>query len=572
MSGSAYQDRMASRQAEFKRGIDGDEARRGRDENLLSLRKNKREDKLAKRRQQAPEPQQQQQSGGNPTVQMPLTVPANASELNQWVAKLHGNSFEEVYEATVRFRKLLSLEKSPPIQMVIDAGIVPKLVHLCTAVQYPKLQYEAAWALTNIASGNSAQTKVVVEAGSIPIFVKLLMSPDENVREQSIWALGNMAGDCTDYRDTILKLGAMPALVENLQRTTKLTMLRNGTWTMSNLARGKPSPAYEYVAPALPCLAKLITSTDEETLTDACWALSYLSDGSAQRIQGVVQSGVLPILAKLVNHSNASIQTPALRTIGNVATGDDKMTDAVVNSGAVPQLVTLMKSARKAVRKEAVWTISNITAGSKVQIQSVINAGAIPELVRILSEGEWEVKKEAAWAISNFCSGGSKDHIRLLVSKKAIKPLCDLLACEDPKIILVALEAIKHILNAGESDGSKFGSNQNAYADMIEDADGLDKIEGLQEHSNEKVYEKAVEIIERFFQEDEGENLGGLAAQQQGGAFTFDNGSGFGSGGFGTAPSFSSNGFAFGGPQQPQMQQQQQQQQGFAFGGGQFAF
>lgn len=50
----------------------------------------------------------------------------------------------------------------------------------------------------------------------------------------------------------------------------------------------------------MPVLQQLIHLNDEEVLTDACWALSYLSDGTNDKIQAVIEAGVCPRLVELL--------------------------------------------------------------------------------------------------------------------------------------------------------------------------------------------------------------------------------------------------------------------------------
>ena len=52
---------------------------------------------------------------------------------------------------------------------------------------YQQLQFEAAWALTNIASGKAEETAVVVRYGAVPKLVKLMGSSSPEVKEQAMY-------------------------------------------------------------------------------------------------------------------------------------------------------------------------------------------------------------------------------------------------------------------------------------------------------------------------------------------------------------------------------------------------
>ena len=73
-------------------------------------------------------------------------------------------------------------EKNPPIHQVIQAGVIPRLVEFLAQDMNLPLQFEDTWALTNIVSGTSEHTRVVIQHDACPIFVKLLSSSNDDVR------------------------------------------------------------------------------------------------------------------------------------------------------------------------------------------------------------------------------------------------------------------------------------------------------------------------------------------------------------------------------------------------------
>mmetsp|Transcript_36393 Transcript_36393/g.53314 ORF Transcript_36393/g.53314 Transcript_36393/m.53314 type:complete len:524 (-) Transcript_36393:179-1750(-) len=500
------------RKKDFKKGIDTGDSRRRRGETTVSLRKAKKEEGLAKRRNvrvnnfvsEDPQPQ----GGGN--SKKTYTI----SDIPALRTGIQSSDLAVLIESTRGFRRLLSVETNPPVQDVLAAGVLDTLISLLGRTDSSELQFEAAWALTNIAS--TEHTAVVVEHGAVPGLVALLTHAKGDLREQSAWCLGNIAGDCTEFRDLILQAGGLNPLLMNIAQPESLTLLRNVTWALSNFCRGKPQPDLETVRPAIPALASLLTHTDQETVVDACWALSYLSDGEDDRIQACVDGGVVPHLVNLLSNPSSQVITPALRTLGNIVTGNDVQTQSVIDAGILAVSPALLSNAKKTIRKEACWMLSNIAAGTAPQISALLAApNVIGHAIGQLAQGEWDVRKEACWVVSNVATGGTWEHARVLVDQGCLEPICDLLGVSDSKIILVALDALEALLRKADAHDQAV-----EWVTLVDEADGIEKIEALQEHEHEEVYEKAVAVLEEFFaaeDEEEDENLAPNAAAGDGG-------------------------------------------------------
>lgn len=276
----------------------------------------------------------------------------------------------------------------------------------------------------------------------------------------------------------------------------------------------------------LPALVKLLEHDDRMILSDVCWALSYATDDTPEKIQAVVDAGCVKRLVLLLDCDDVGIVTPALRSIGNIVTGDDKQTDAVLDANVLPYIAKLLDHKKNNIVKEAAWTLSNITAGNfrnlilsfrslltiffwtgnQQQIQRVLDFNILGLLVKILTDGDFKTQREAVWAITNITSGGTNEQIIQMIEKyDIIKPYCELLMAKDTRTVSVVLTGLAALFKVAESV-----NGLTNFCIMLEEIGTIDKLEALQNHENQEIYERAYQIIEAYFN-DEGDEEKDLA-------------------------------------------------------------
>ncbi len=362
----------------------------------------------------------------------------------------------------------------------------------------PSLQLEAVRVLTSIVKvGTVEQAEAVGEAGAIPLFVQLLSSPNEEIRANAVLALGYIAGSTVQYRDIVVD-GALPILLQHFNERSPATILRNVSFTISRLCRGKPSVRFELVAPLIPLLTRFLYLQDTEIVNNTCSALSDISDGTSNRIDAILQENadiVVRLIEVLLGSTRGDVQLAALKVIGNITTGDDNQTQRVIE--ALPSFVWLLDQPDMEIRREVCWALSNITAGTSEQIQAVIDSAIFPKLLEQLQSEDYKLQKEAAWTIANALSGGTPDQVWYLIHEGSIPLLCSFLQVYDAKFVIIILESLENMLRVGKET-----QKLQTVIGILSDCGGKKEIEKLQEHDFPRVSSLAEKIVVTYLREE----------------------------------------------------------------------
>jgi len=178
-----------------------------------------------------------------------------------------GSSIGVVTDGLLSLKHLMC-SCDPPIQEVIDAGLVDDLISFLSA-QDDKVKANACCILANVAAGDHEQSGKVLPA--MPILMQFLAASDPNLQDQACWTIGNLAGDSDEYRTILMANGVMKPLVDLVlscgactfpqtlpvpfeapitsasQSTTSATSIaQTAAWALSNMARGS-TPAKPFL-------------------------------------------------------------------------------------------------------------------------------------------------------------------------------------------------------------------------------------------------------------------------------------------------------------------------------------
>ncbi|XP_022872845.1 importin subunit alpha-1-like isoform X2 [Olea europaea var. sylvestris] len=257
--------------------------------------------------------------------------------------------------------------------------------------------------------------------------------------------------------------------------------------------------------PAILPLAHLIHTEDDEVLQGACWALANLSLGKMDGKQAVIDAGVFPRLVELLLFPSHQFLRPALYTVANIIPYVDVIQIQVfIDNGALPFLLNLLtQNYENVVKASACGIISSIIRRTKDHIQAVIEAGIISPLLQLIQNSDFSMKIPLVRAFCFAITNGTNEQIKFLVHEGCIKSLCDLLVSpNEARVIKLRLEGFENILKVGEAEKNQDNTEDtNVFAQMIDDAGGLQKIKNLQTHDNSEICEIAVKLLETYWQE-----------------------------------------------------------------------
>eukprot|EP00826_Nyctotherus_ovalis_P065783 TRINITY_DN9681_c0_g10_i1.p1 TRINITY_DN9681_c0_g10~~TRINITY_DN9681_c0_g10_i1.p1 ORF type:complete len:188 (+),score=63.22 TRINITY_DN9681_c0_g10_i1:1178-1741(+) len=145
--------------------------------------------------------------------------------------------------------------------------------------------------------------------------------------------------------------------------------------------------------------------------------------------------------------------------------------------------------------KECCLIIHNYAIGPSLHAEKLVSLGAFDNLCNILiNSNDSSVKQEATNSLTTVVSGSTAGNLQEMLKRDLVlKALCAALDLTYPEVLAHALLALENLLSVEEI------AQYNPYATEWHVVGGLEKLEGLMQHENLVVSERARKIMDTYF-------------------------------------------------------------------------
>ncbi|TMW68902.1 hypothetical protein Poli38472_001058 [Pythium oligandrum] len=433
-------------------------------------------------------------------------------------------SHQEQYDVLREVRALLSAHENDyeTVEQIIESGIVPVLVELleqasplATSTRTGGEVYkEILWCLTNIASGQYEHTKLVLPA--VPRLLQFLEGSNATLAEHSAWVLGNIAADCEEFRQQLIKNGAVVPLTKQLTNVAEPELAKTSAWALSNIARGHETSAKAFIdAGIVPIVVTGLQQGTPKSFTEGivveiAWLLSFLTAREEEYLKLWLENGLIDCLLPYFATTNELLLTPILRVFGNICCGSmDHHTDEwqmpfvhhLLRSDSVflPKLLEFIQpnvgASHAHLTAESAWVLSNLATLDVQVVDLLLHAGFLPLLVQHFHTGSYEVRREVAFVVTNVALT-SPAHLEQVLSFDVLKGFLQLLSAADVAVVGNSLRLIENVLRVAPNGVS-----------VIESHGGIEALENVQFQSQEAHLSQWAEaLVNEFYGENYGIN------------------------------------------------------------------
>jgi hypothetical protein len=258
---------------------------------------------------------------------------------------------------------------------------------------------------------NAAKVTVWRDNSYIPLIVRCILDPNEEIYDHAIWATGNLLGS-DDERVALMTRAAITDdiihhLIEIAGRTTLSIIMRRGVnYLIYNLSREKMSSFFNQSVGG-DLLEKMLEYThSKEARNDFLAAIENISkhDPTAIRAQVIAEA--------LLKDNRTHGWRRLLKIIGSLAEKD-----SVIGPTVIDRLMTFFtralkkNSSRNRVRHEILWVLSNIMteiaspvllAQYHTELKEIVYNIAWDELCSGKDDPDMVLGREALYVLSNF--------------------------------------------------------------------------------------------------------------------------------------------------------------------------